>query len=166
MLAFLLSRWGAYLAVFLLVLASYGAAYMKGRTHGYDKREAIAVEEAREAQRLLEKLAVARSRVTERVVVQYRDRIKVVTESGRKVDEQINAIPEASAVELPGHWRRLHDLSAAGAVPPAARGVDAEAGVSSTVALRSVAGNYETCHTTSERLVALQRWVREMSEVK
>lgn len=138
-----------------LVAASYGAAYWKGRQDGWDKREEIAIREAREAQRLLERLAAIRQKVTVQVITKYRTRTKVVDRDR----EVIREIKVADSCELSSEWVRVHD-TAAGVSDSPSRTVGASA------AVETVAGNYLSCRLDAERLKALQSWVTEQAKVK
>jgi hypothetical protein len=164
-LTFLGGPIGRWLIVALLVVGSYGAAYWKGRQAGWDARDTRAQAESREADKLASVLAGKRRQVTERVVVQYRDRVRVVTQHGEEVIHAIERSIPADAPDLAGGFRVLHDASATGQFPAAAGGVDGAAPVPQAVAIRTVAGNYNTCLENSEKLIALQNWVNSMYEL-
>jgi hypothetical protein len=165
-LTFLGGPIGRWLIVALLVVGSYGAAYWKGRQAGWDAREGAAQAEIREADRLAAVLAGKRRAVTERVVVQYRDRVRVVNQHGEEVIREIERSVPPGAPDLAGYFRRLHDLSCCeGSVSGAAGRVNAEAPVAAADAIRTIAGNYDACHTNAEQLAALQLWIKQQLEV-
>ncbi len=160
MIAFLLGPICRWLIIAALIAASYGAAYVKGRTDGYDKREAIAEKDAKEADRLSAVLAKKRIIITERIVTVYRDRIKVVREKGEEVIRYVEKLVPADSCPLPPGWRVLHDAAAEGRIPDSPERLDAAA-VSAQEAARTVATNYSTCREAAERLTSLQAWVKE-----
>jgi hypothetical protein len=163
-LGFIGSPIGRWLIIAALIAASYGAAYMKGRNDGFQKREAIAQEELAQQDRLSAALAALRGRVTERVVTVYRDRIKVVREKGEEVIRYVEKLVPADSCPLPGGWRVLHDAAAEGRIPAAPERIDAAA-VSAQEAARTVASNYSTCRETAERLTSLQAWVTQQHDL-
>ena len=164
-LAFFNSTLGRYLLIGLLVAASYGAAYMKGRGDGWDKREAQAVAEAKETSKQLEALALNRGKVTERVVTQYKDRVKIVKVQGEEVVREIERLIPSDACVLDGGFRSLHDAAVTGRFPEAATGANDASGVPQDVAARTVIENYAIAKQNAEQLAALQDWVRQQSEV-
>ena len=160
-LAFLAGPIGRWLVVGLLVVASYGAAYMTGRDAGWDSRDAVAAKEAKEADRLSAILAVKRNVITEKVVVKYRDRIKVIVREGAEVIRYVDRLIPAATPDLPGGWRVLHDAAASGRFPDAPGGIDAAgaAPVPVAIAAETLAENYQSCRANAEQLTALQEWV-------
>lgn len=164
-LAFFNSTLGRYLLIGLLVAASYGAAYMKGRGDGWDKREAQAVAEAKETSKQLESLALNRGKVTERVVTKYQERVKIVKVQGEEVIREIERLIPVDSCNLDPSWRVLHDAAVTGRFPEAATGVNDASGVPQDVAARTVIENYAIAKQNAEQLAALQDWVRQQSEV-
>lgn len=150
-----------------LVAASYGAAYWKGRTAGWEARERQAQGEMAEAAKLAAILAGKRAAVTQKVVFRFKERVRVVTQHGEEVQNEITRSVPADAPHLAGYFRRLHDLSCCGdgQVPGATFGAHAAAPVPQADAIRTIAGNYESCHANAEQLTALQRWVAEQAKV-
>lgn len=151
----LLNPFVTWLAVAGLVGASYGAAYWKGRQDGWDKRESIAVREAKEAERLLARLAAVRERVTTQVVTQYLTNTTTI-ETEREVIREI-FVPDTC--ELSADWVRVHDSSAG--FPDAAEGTARAAEAAETIA-----DNYTACRLEFEKLKSLQAWVTEQANVK
>lgn len=163
MIAFLLSPIGKWLVIVLMVAASYAAAYVKGRSDGWEKRDVQAQEETAAQSRETARIIAARSAASERVVVKYRERIRVVKESAEEVIQHVQSLPVVP--DLPGPYRVLHDASATGAFPPTSSGVDAAA-VSPQDLARTVAENYAGCRANEEQVIGLQNWIRAQSEVK
>lgn len=149
-----------------LVAASYGAAYVKGRTDGWDKREAVAAAEMAEAERLSARLAASRARVTEKVVIRYRDRVRVVREKGEDVIREVEKLVPVGSCDLPAGWRLLHDAAASARPIPATSERANAAAVSAQDAALTVVSNYSTCHETAERLIALQQWTTQQHNLK
>lgn len=147
-----------WLAVAGLVAASYGAAYWKGRQDGWDKRDEIATAEAREAQRLHERTAAVRARITREVGKAYRDKVRVIVQD-REVIREIK-VPDRCELSL--EWVRLHDTAAG--FPDAAGGVDGTAEAAS--AIETVADNYLACRENAERLKSLQEWITKQSRTR
>ena len=104
--------------------------------------------------------------VTERVRIQYRDRVVqlegVNTTIEKEVINYVEGKPLTAACMLDARWVQLHDAAAAGAVPPASTGADgAAAGITAAQALPTITGNYGAANKIRERLIGLQKWVRE-----
>lgn len=164
MIAFLIGPIGRWLIIAALIAASYGAAYMKGRNDGFQKREAIAQEERKEQDRLSAALSKKRVIVTERIVTEYRDRVRVVREKGEEVIREVEKLVPVDSCPLPGGWRVLHDAAATGRFPEAAERT-AAAAVPAQDAARTVSGNYASCRETAERLIALQDWAMQQHDL-
>lgn len=112
---------------------------------------------------LLAREKARQSQVVEKVVVEYRDRIKVVKEKG---DEIVKAVPYfvRSECELPAGWRVLHDAAAAGSFPDdPERAIAAAKPVESVAAAETVAANYASCRADQARLAALQQLVKGLA---
>lgn len=100
------------------------------------------------------------AQVVEKVVIEYRDRVKIVRE---KSDEVVKAIPYyvRTSCVFPGAWRVLHDAAASGSLPEDTSGAIAAAEpVEGVAALETVAANYGTCQADQARLAALQQLVK------
>lgn len=74
------------------------------------------------------KIIQRQDRVTERVRVEYRDRVQVLdgvaTTIEKEVVRYVEAKPLVMACLLDSRWLQLHNAAAAGAVPPPAGGAD------------------------------------------
>lgn len=147
-----------WLAVAGLVAASYGAAYWKGRQDGWDKRDEIAATEAREAQRLYERTAAVRARITREIGTAYRDKVRVIVQDR----EVIREIKVPDRCELSVEWVRLHDTAAG--FPDAAGRVDGTAEAAS--AIETVSDNYLACRENAERLKSLQEWITRQARTR
>lgn len=98
--------------------------------------------------------------VVEKVVVEYRDRVKVIKEKG---DEIVKAVPffVRTSCALPGGWRVLHDSAASGDLPDDPDGAIAAAEPAESIAaIETVAANYSACRADQARLTALQQLVK------
>ena len=107
--------------------------------------------------------------VTEKIVVQYKEKVKVVKEKGdviiQKVPEYITKESDTKCI-VPNSFVVLHDSAAKNEVPDSTKGVDEGA---STVKLsdvaRTVTINYNNYHQLTEQLKALQDWVKQQEKV-
>lgn len=112
----------------------------------------------REAAEQVAKVQDSQAKVTEKVVTQYRDRIKVVKEQGDVIEKQVPVYIHTGEFVPPG-WRVLHDAAASGVMPASPeRAIAAAEPAEAATAAQTVAANYAECRATSERLVALQNW--------
>ena len=136
-----------------------GAKYVYGKW--------IAAEASKAAEAV--KIVTRQGEVTERVLVEYRERVKIregaTTTIEKEVTKYVESRPLALSCMLDRDWVRLHDAAAAGALPEAAEGPDAGPGtVSAAQALPTVTANYAACGRNADRLDALQGWVRGQYE--
>lgn len=160
-LAFLAGPIGRWLVVAALVAAAVFATYAKVKQIGWDEREAVAMAEAKEADRLSAILSQKRVVITEKVVIKYVNRIKVIEREGAEVIKYVDRLIPAATPDLPGGFRVLHDAAASGRFPDSPSGVDAARSppVPVTVAAETLAGNYQACRANTQQLTALQEWV-------
>ena len=107
--------------------------------------------------------------VTEKVVIQYKEKIKVVKEKG---DVIIKKVPEYVTKEsdnnctIPKSFVVLHDSAAKNEVPNSTAGVDEGASaVKLSDVARTVTINYNNYHQLTEQLKALQDWVKQQEKV-
>jgi hypothetical protein len=164
LLTFLAGPIGRWLIITAIVAAALGGTYFKIKQIGWDEREAVAQAEAKEAERLAAALGKRRVEVTERVVIEYRDRVKVVRQQGEEIIREVEKLVPVGSCDLPSGFRVLHDAAVTGSLPRPSLGTDAAA-VSAQDAAYTVVANYTVCHDTAERLIALQRWVKEQERV-
>ena len=160
----LLPPWVMWLALAVLVAAATGWGWVKG---------AASVQQDWNTERTVQTIAVLRvqvkqAEVTERVVTQYVDRVRVVRETADAIIREVPVyVPQSCDADgrLSAGWRVLHDAAASGGAADPAAIADAQP-VAPDTAAATVARNYGTCRETAEQLIALQQWVREQSVVK
>ena len=159
-----LPSWVMWLALGALVAAAAGWGWVKG---------AASVQQDWNTERAVQTIAVLRTQVkqaevTERIVTQYVDRVRVVRETADAIIREVPVyVPQSCDADgrLPAGWRVLHDAAASGGAADPAGAADAQP-VAPDTAAATVARNYGTCRETAEQLTALQQWVREQSVVK
>ena len=88
--------------------------------------------------------------------------IRTVTQT---IIKEIPIYVKTTDCPMPGGFRVLHDAAANGQLPDAAGIADAEPVPAQDVA-STVAENYGVCQLNSERLSALQEWVRAQADAK
>ncbi len=160
----LLPPWVMWLALAVLVAAATGWGWVKG---------AASVQQDWNTERAVQTIAVLRvqvkqAEVTERVVTQYVDRVRVVREQADAVIREVPVYVPTKCDDdgrLPAGWRVLHDAAASGRAASTSDAVDAQP-VAPDTAAATVARNYGTCRETAEQLTALQQWVREQAAVR
>lgn len=160
----ILPPWVMWLALAVLVTAATGWGWVKG---------AASVQEEWNTDRAVQAIAVLRVQVkqvevTERVVTQYVDRVRVVREQADAVIREVPIyVPTKCDADgrLPAGWRVLHDAAASGRAASTSDAIDAQP-VAPDTAAATVARNYGTCRETAEQLTALQQWVREQAAVQ
>ncbi len=158
-----LPSWVMWLALGALVAAAAGWGWVKG---------AASVQQDWNTERAVQTIAVLKvqvkqAEVTERVVTQYVDRVRVVRETGETIVREVPVYVPAQCDadgRLPAGWRVLHDAAASGQPADAARAADAQP-VDPQTAARTVAENYAGCRENIEQLTALQQWVIEQGHV-
>lgn len=144
----------------VIILCAYGIGQLHGRGAVYEEWIAENEEAAKSARGTIVKQQV----VTEKVVIEYRD--KIVAQKGKTetiVKEVVRYVPASADPVLPVGWRMLHDrAAAAGPVSAPPEGTDVAApDVASSVALTGVVRNYGACHATALQVTALQAWIRQ-----
>lgn len=151
----------------LLVVAALvlGAWQIKHRITRAETRAASAETRANRLQAELEQ-----ARMSERVITQYVDRVRIVRERGATLTKEVPIYVTAhadAACPVPVGFVRLHDSAAQNmplGQPPA--NPDAPApGLALSAVAATVAGNYTTCHETAQQLSALQDWVRGLQAI-
>lgn len=124
---------------------------------------------AAELQAEIDRKNAVSEQVTEKIVTQYVEKVKVVKEKGdvivKKVPEFITVKSDAECV-IPKSFVLLHDSASKNEVPNTSGPVDDSA---STVKLsdvgRTVTINYNNYHQLSEQLKALQDWIRQQEKI-
>lgn len=144
-------------AVTVFTLLLIGGVYKIGY-------EAGKIETAEDLQKQVEYWKEQSGKVTEKIVIEYQDRIKEVVKWRTKNVEIIKLVP--SVCELPNGWVHVHDRSAQGRDADPARAIDdTPSGVEDVEAIGTVVENYASCHENREQLLALQRWIREQEQL-
>jgi len=145
------------LAVVLLVGGAFGAGYKKGTDAG----EVMIQQAANEAEQLKIELEKEQQNIKERVVTEYVDKIKVVT-------QKETIYRDAADKQVPGKfnltngWVYLHDTSVQGLeLDPEKTTDDTDSVVKDNQALGTVLGNYSICLQNAQQLVSLQSWILE-----
>lgn len=151
------------LAVCVVSAAVYVAGYQHGSSH-------IQSEWEQEKNRL----ALARQNVsgkqmqsTAQVVTKYVDRVRVIREATEPIIKQVTVYVPDTVCDIPAGFVSLHNATAKSdvRVPQAASSPDdASTGTDLTAVATVVAENYTRCHENTEKLRALQRWVRRMQQ--
>ena len=152
--------WARLAAVAALALALIGYGYTKGAASVQEKWDLAVAKETAAAVRVV----VKQGQITERIVTQYVDRVRVIREAGETIIKEVPIYVPADSPDLPGGFRVLHDHAAAGTLPDPASGSDA-APVPAQTAATTVIQNYTACRETGERLSKLQQWIREQREL-
>jgi len=152
----------AALALFAVALVGFG--WFKGYAQGSQKLIDWQAKEATNALRVIK----GQDRVTEAVVTHYvavQGQTKVVTQT---ITKEVVRYADSNAGNcLDPAWRLLHDAAAANRVPDPGLKPDGAAGApTAAAALETVTGNYAACWRNSDRLTALQAWVREQQAVR
>lgn len=149
----------------IAVAMMVGGVYLYGG-YGVQKYWLEQVEKQKEEIARIEKES---QQVTEKIVVEYKEKIKVVKEKGdviiQKVPEYITKESDTKCV-IPNSFVVLHDLAAKNEVPDSSRAVDEGASaVKLSDVARTVTINYNNYHQLTEQLKALQDWVKQQEKV-
>lgn len=117
-----------------------------------------------EAKQQIAKIESQSKQITEKVVVQYRDKIVTIREQGETIVKEIPkyiTVESDAKCDVPNGFVVLHDATAQTKVPPAPSSTDGDAsGVKISEVGRTVSQNYTTCNQVREQLKSLQEWVR------
>ena len=145
------------LAVVLVVGGAFAAGYKKGTDAG----EVMVQQAANEAEQLKIELEKEQANIKERVVTEYVDKIKVVT-------QRETIYRDAAEKQVPGKfnltngWVYLHDTSVKGEeLNPEKTTDDTDSVVKDNQALGTVLANYSVCLQNAQQLVSLQSWILE-----
>ena len=145
------------LAVVLVVGGAFAAGYKKGTDAG----EVMVQKAANEAEQLKIELEKEQANIKERVVTEYVDKIKVVT-------QKETIYRDAAQQQVPGKfnltngWVHLHDTSVQGLdLDPEKTSDDTDSSVKDNQALGTVLSNYSICLQNAQQLVSLQSWILE-----
>lgn len=145
------------IAVVFIVGGAFGAGYKKGTDAG----EVMIQQAANEAEQLKIELEKEQNNIKERVVTEYVDKIKVVT-------QKETIYRDAADKQVPGKfnltngWVYLHDASVKGEeLNPEMTTDDTDSPVKDNQALGTVLSNYSLCLQNAQQLVSLQSWILE-----
>jgi len=124
---------------------------------------------AKELQAEIDRKDAVSAEVTEKIVTQYVEKVKVVKEKGdviiKEVPKYVTKESDASCV-IPKSFVVLHDSASRNEIPDAARPVDDSAStVKLSRVIETVAGNYTIYYETAEQLKALQDWVNQQEKI-
>ena len=126
--------------------------------------EAGKIETAESMQKQVEYWKEQSGKVTEKVIIEYVDRVEEIVKWRTKNVEIIKLVP--SVCELPNGWVHVHDRSAQGRDADTARAIDdTPSGIEDVEALGTIVENYASCHENREQLLALQAWIREQQQL-
>ena len=152
--------------VLLLAAIVMGIVTVRHRIASAEARAAAAETTARRLQGELDQAALS-----EKVVIRYVDRVRVVREVGATITKEIPVYVTAqadAACPIPTGFVRVHDAAAQG-VPLGEPAGDPDApapGVTLSAVAGTVAGNYTACHETGAQLTALQAWLRGLQAIE
>lgn len=107
--------------------------------------------------------------VTEKIVTQYVDKVKIVKEKGnvviKEIPKYITKESDANCV-IPKSFVMLHNSASRNEIPDSTGPVDDSAStLKLSTVIETVAGNYTIYYETSEQLKALQDWVRQQEKI-
>ena len=161
LLGLVLPAWAKYLAAAIAVVAVFGFGYVKGNEHGVQRLLDYQSKQIAEGERI----TGVQVKVTEKIVTEYVDRVKVIKEKGdetTKIIPQYITIADDAACHVNVGARILHDAAARGEVPPPPGPDNGEpSGLTLSTTLGTVTQNYTTYHEVAARLTACQMWIRE-----
>ena len=148
------------LAVFLIMFFVFTGGYLKGLSVGNQKLKVFEAESKAQYEQLRAAYEKAKNTVNERVVVKYVDKIVYVTKWRTKNVTITKLVPDTC--ELSNGWVHVHDSSTEGSdADPAAATDGTPSGIGAAQALETVVDNYGICAANTEKLKALQDWVRQ-----
>lgn len=150
----------------LVAAIALGIWTVKHRIQTAEARAATAEDTANRLQGELKQ-----ARMSERVIIRYVDRVRVVREVGATITREIPIHVTAkadAACPVPVGFVRVHDSAAQG-VPigqPAGNPDAPVPGLALSAVAATVAGNYTACHETAQQLSALQDWLRGLQALE
>lgn len=147
-------------AIALMAAGCVAYGYVKGSAAVQGRWDLATAKETTATVRVI----IKQGEVTERIVTQYVDRVKVIREVGATIVKEVPIYVPADSPDLPGGFRLLHDAAATGTVPDPAARADAAA-VPAQDAASTVTENYTACNATAAQLTLLQQWIREQRQL-
>lgn len=122
------------------------------------------LKEIEKAKQEIARIEAESKKISERVVVQYKDRIVTIREQGEQIVKEVPVYitKESDAkCDVPNGFVVLHDSASQNEVPRASSSTDGDSsGVALSQVATTVVGNYTTCHEVRAQLKALQDWVK------
>lgn len=153
-------------AIFLLAVAVFGYGWTNGSNSELSKQQLINQNQVIYALQT----KVKQAEISERVVTQYVDKIRIVKEKGDTIIKQVPVcITQDNDREciVPESFRLLWDAANRGDIPEASRIANEAA---SDVKISDVAAQHATestiCRETEQQLSSLQDWVKERADLE
>jgi hypothetical protein len=165
MLAFFAGPFGKWAIIGIMLVAAFGAGWIRGNDRGLQKLIDYQQKQAEEAVRITQ----VRTVVTERVLVKYLEKKGATERVTETIEKEVIRYETAKLDTCPLSAGAvvLHDAAAANVLPDPARTVDGTAsGIETSALTKTATENYATCHKTAIRLRGLQEWVRDQAAVK
>lgn len=124
---------------------------------------------AKELQAEIDRKNAVSAVVTEKIVTQYVDKVKIVKEKGnviiKEVPKYITKEHDAGCV-IPKSFVLLHNSASRNEIPDTTGPIDDSASTTKLSAvIDTVAGNYTIYYETAEQLKALQDWVKQQEKI-
>jgi hypothetical protein len=124
---------------------------------------------AKELQAEIDRKDAVSAEVTEKIVTQYVDKVKIVKEKGnviiKEIPKYITKESDANCV-IPNSFIVLHNSASRNEIPDTSRTVDDTAStIKLSTVIETVSGNYTIYYETAEQLKALQDWVRQQEKI-
>jgi hypothetical protein len=146
--------------VVLIFFVGYGIGQYK---ESKDAEQAMQTAIAKENEKYNE-LLLKKNKVTEKVVVQYVDKIVEITKWRTKNVEIAKTVPDTCV--LSNGWVSVHDASAQGRPADAAGAADeTSSGITAPEALAGVSENYAICRGNREQIIGLQNYIKEQQKL-
>ena len=145
--------------VAVLCIVSGVVGYTKGSASR--NTEIAEYQAAIKASEILAKEADERAQVvSERVVIQYRDRVRVIKEREPGEIQLVEVIRRENLPDLSPSFRLLHDSAASGSKAPEGGPGANDPPVPVEVVAETIRQNYAACRTDQGKLAALQEIIR------
>jgi hypothetical protein len=144
------------LILIIVVLAAAGMGFIKGSSYS----EVELANYKASAEKQISSLKTENANISSKVVVEYVDRVKVITNKETIYKEAAEKLGPQH--DMSNGWVHLHDTAAKLANPDANLASDmSPSGVMDNSALAVVISNYRICYEDKEQLSSLQRWIRD-----
>lgn len=159
-------RPAAHLVYILGTTFLVGGSYVKGRNDVLMEAKA----EIEKSKKEVKIKTIVQKEVTEKIVTQYVDRVKIIEAKGAEI-EKIITTKDDTMCTVPESFVRVHDLAAMSTtteitIPDPTQGVDGTpSGIALSETERVIADNYEQYHKVAEQLRLLQEWVAKQKEL-